>query len=227
MTAKTISKEELKQPDSFQRFFDRLAIWAKKNAKNLWIGLIVCGLAVTAVLVQNQKNKRMNQEAANAYIKVIESLPLDTEQPSEEAWNKFADATENYIDQYKSSTMAPLMMMHRAKALLHTKKYEEATKVYQNAQTRLAFPYNLMAQEGEALSYQFQEKYDQSLSIWQKLVAKEDNPFKDYHLWNLGLNLEKTGKPADAMQVYDQIIADFADSAFLAKAKMQKTLLEK
>ncbi|MEZ4820796.1 MAG: hypothetical protein R3A45_13280 [Bdellovibrionota bacterium] len=61
----------------------------------------------TAALVQNQ-NKRMNQEAANAYIEVIESLPqIHKFKSTEEAWNKFADATETYIDQYQKSDDTP------------------------------------------------------------------------------------------------------------------------
>ncbi|MEZ4820795.1 MAG: hypothetical protein R3A45_13275 [Bdellovibrionota bacterium] len=92
---------------------------------------------------------------------------------------------------------------------MHTSGHEERTpKFIKMRKPGLAFPYNLMAQEGEALSYQSRENMIRVCPYGKNLLQRKTT-IKDYHLWNLGLNLEKTGKPADAMQVYDQIIAGF------------------
>lgn len=225
--AKAISKEELKQPDSFVRFFEQLAKWSKINAKSIWF--VVLGLAVVIgiVLMNQHKTKKLNADAANAFAAIVEAQPAQDAAPTEEDWQSYQDTISEFFTNYGDSSMAPMMKLHQAKAFLYQKKYQEAVQSYAEAQKQLIHPYNLLAREGQAVGYQFLTQYEKSLGVWKDLVALEDNPFKDYHLWNFGLNLEKLGKSEDAIAIYTQIEQEHQDSLYVTKAKTQKALIEK
>jgi|GEM_PF-5367938 len=218
--AKSKEAEALKKPDSFVLFFQDLLSWVNANFKTVMVGFVFIFFGIAGYFYAQKIQKERNLEAADAWAKVVEKQPLTDEKA--ESWLTFENEVSTFLSTYSKSSVIPMANFYVAKAQLHQKKYDQAIEVYQGVQTKLVAPYNLLAMEGEAVSLQFQEKYEESMPIWEKLagMAAEANPFKDYHLWNAALNLEKIGKADEAQKHYQQIVDAFEDSKYASLAKL-------
>ena len=223
--SKPISKEELKQPDSFVLFFDQLFTKIQKNIKILWVSLIIIAIATTAFVVYQQKQKHMNELAANAYAATMEKISTENIF-TKEGWESFITDATAFLNTYPSASMAPQMQLAKAKALIHVEKYAEAQALFDQAKEKLPHPYQLLAFEGKAVALAFEEKYNESLWVWKLLTDTEDNPFLDFHMWNLGLTYEKLGQKEEALGVYQRLVDDLKDSPYVISASKRVQILQ-
>lgn len=224
--SKALTKEELRTPDSFISFFQKTIKWCRENTRTLviiLIGLIVL-LASGALYLQNQK--AMNAKAADAYTMIVQNQPADDAEATKEAWSAHAQELQGFIDTYPKASMTPMVYLDLGKAQTMAMQYDKALGSFEQARASLPKPYKLMASEAMAVVFQFQNKFEQSSEIWSTLAQEEENPFVDYHLYNLGLTQAELGQKDQAQDTYQKIIDEHASSAYLGQAQRQLALLK-
>ena len=88
--------------------------------------------------------------------------------------------------------------------------------------------YGQMARLGLAEAQARSGQYEQAINGFKEMAQRKDGPLPiDGILMQLGRTYLQAGKPADAKQTFDRLVAEYPDSAFSADAKKELEALKK
>lgn len=218
-----LTKQELKKPDEFVGFFENKVLQFENRKKQIFWSLIVLLAAVgVGFFIQHTKHKG-NKIAADSFAIVMEKLPSNLSKETGD-WQTFLTELDAFLGKYSNSSFAPSAYLYKGKAQFSLKQYSEALASYQTAASKLSGSYKYLALEGVAITQMQLEKWEDAKIIWTDLSTKEDNPIRDYHLYNLALVQEQLGDKAGALATRDKITQDFPSSAYSDKSKLKSSL---
>ena len=169
--------------------------------------------------VQSKKSGT-DRLAADDFAKTMEKLPQSFSQGSGD-WQGFLTNLDDFLKAHPQSSFTPSAYLFKAKAQFSLKKYEDALASYQLAAKKMKSPYSYLAQEGEAITQMQLEHWEQAKTIWTELAAKQDNPLRDFHLFNLALVQEQLNNHDQAMETYKKIVDEFPTSQYAETAKVK------
>jgi predicted negative regulator of RcsB-dependent stress response len=216
--AHEFSKEELRRPDEFVSFFQSIILKLEKNKSTFLISLVMLLVAAGGYIGWKSYQSSVDKTAAIDFEVLMEKIPTATS-TQETEWKTFLDQLNVFIEKHGKTSMGASAYLYKGKTLFTLKQYDEAIKSYQVASKKLSGPYVYLAQEGEALSQMQLGKWNEAEKILKFLSEKQNNPIRDFHLYNLALVQDEMGSKDLAMQTYEKIIKDFPDSTYVEKAK--------
>ena len=218
-----LSKQDLRKPDEFVGFFESKIHQFENRKKQIFWALIIVliGLGV-GFFIQSTRTSE-NQVAANSFAKVMEKLPSNLSKTTGD-WGAFLTEMDAFLAQYPKTSFTPSAFLYKGKAQFTLKQYPEALASYQTAASKLKAPYNYLAREGEAMTQMQLEKWAEAKTIWTDISAKEDNPLRDYHLFNLALVQDQLDDHVGAAATREKIAKDFPTSQYADKTKLKTPL---
>jgi tetratricopeptide (TPR) repeat protein len=214
-----LSKDDLRRPDEFVGFFESKIYQFEARKKQIFWGLIVILIVVGIGLYIQSARTGNDQVAARSYAKVLEKLPTPSQDTVD--WKTFLTEIDGFIKDHPNSSMTPSAFLYKGKAQYSLKLYTEALASYQTAATKLKVPYLYLAREGEAITQMQLEHWPEAKTIWTDLIAKEDNPIKDFHMYNLALVQEQAGEKAQSIETLQKLLKDFPESKYAESAKLK------
>ncbi len=232
---KRLTKEELKRPDEFVTFMDRLATFVSGHAQSIGLGVLIIFISTGSFLVFSSWKNKKNLAAADALTVILKNYPVDEVNNNVEegakgskpiSWDKFITEVDHFLKDHRGTSVARSALLYKAKALMKTGNFESAHKVYEELYPNLSKPYTYLAKEGQALSLMERKKWVEAEKIWTDLSKGEDNPFRAYHLWNLGLTQEGASKVEEAVKTYRDFESRFPNAALLEKVRARLAILK-
>ncbi len=225
-------KEELKQPDEFISFFERvvekLTPW-KREVLIAFLSLLV--VAVVGFVYWNHRNQK-NLAAADALAEVLKTLPQGVAMvppgeadPKEKSWEGFLSGLESFLKEHSGASVEGVALLYQGRAMSETGDYDNALEVYGQAGRSLSPPFNFLAREGEAFSLMELRQWDQAERVFSELAQEEGNPLRAVHMWNLGLAQEAGNRPSEALKTYDRFEEAFAGSPLLERVQLRRLAL--
>lgn len=246
MAKKTkITKEELKQPDSFVSATDKLAAWLQKN-KKIVLGATV--IVVGGALAQITSTKYISAQRVKAEAKLytvkskitqkVEQIEK-TKKPTKDATPaaktpevfeaNFKVLSDEYVTAIKATNEAPSV----EHALSHSQflaDYGQLDAAIELLQSKSDANSNLLSsllnlKLGTLLANK--NSFDEAINHFDKVLANKKNSslHADVYL-KKALCLEKSGKIEEAKAAYEKIKTDFAESAEAKSATTYLRLLE-
>lgn len=220
-----VSKEDLRKPDEFVGFFEnKINQFESKRKQIVWAVVIVL-LSVGVGFFFRTKFHKDNQIAAVSFAHVMEKLPSNLSKAGGD-WQTFLTDMDTFIRDYPRSSMTPSAYLYKAKAHFTLKQYDQAYNAYKVAVSDLKAPYVYLALEGEAITLMQLEKWGEALTIWMQITAKEDNPLRDFHLYNLAIVQDQLGSHTEATITREKLAKDFPDSPYAEVSKLKQPSLD-
>ncbi len=210
-------KQLLKEPDEFITTTGRVIQWARANTKPLTYGAI--GFFAVVILValfsyyqerQAQKASLMLGQSAATYRAEMSAGKADKALASVRA------DFEQLIDAYDGQPAGRLGRVVFAHICLTGGAYDDAVMHYRRALDDFSGDPSLESIILNGLGSALQHTGDDNgaVSTYQQLVNTQSTALKDVALFNLGLIYEKQGKMDQMKRAYEQLAADFPDSAY-------------
>lgn len=219
-----VSKEELRRPDEFVGFFESKIVQLESKKTQIFWTFLIALIAVGGVFFYQSTRQGNNQAAAKVFDQVMEKLPSDMSKSSGD-WQTFLTELDAFISAHPKSSMTPSAYLYKGKAHFSLKQYDEALKAYQTSASKLKAPYVYLAQEGEAITQMQLEKWGEALTIWTSLSAKEDNPLRDFHMYNMALVQDQLGNGTEATVTREKLAKDFPESTYADSVKLKQPSL--
>lgn len=222
--AKAFSKGELRRPDRFMSFFDRL--YQKWSGQGPLILSVIAAAVVVILATVGWLNfkKQQNQKAADALALVLKEFPSADSQSKD--WGEFLKQLDQVAKDHSSSSLKSSIEIYRGRTLLQMGKYSEAYLAFQNAGKSLGKPYVYLAKEGQAFALMGQKRWNEAIFIWKNLFEAQDNPLRAYHAWNLGLSQEGAERIPEAVQTYQKFETQFSNSPIIENVRTRLVLLK-
>jgi len=214
-------KEDLRRPDEFVGFFESKIIQFENKKKQIFWSFLVILVVIGAGFFYRAKYHGSNQVAAVSFDHAMEKLPSNLSNTSGD-WEAFLTEIDGFIKEHPKSSMTPSAFLYKGKAHFSLKQYDQALSAYKTASSGLSAPYIYLAQEGEAITLMQLEKWDESLKIWNQISAKEDNPLRDFHLYNKALVQDQLGNKTEATVTRETLAKDFPESSYAEVSKLKQ-----
>jgi predicted negative regulator of RcsB-dependent stress response len=216
-----VSKEDLRRPDEFVGFFESKIHQFENKKKQIFWALLIVLVVVGSGLIYQSKRFGNNQTAAIAFDLVMEKLPSNMSKSSGD-WQTFLTGVDMFIRDYPRSSMTPSAYLYKGKAHFSLAQYDQALKAYQTSASKLKSPYVYLAKEGVAITQMQLEKWADALTVWTAISAKEDNPLRDFHMYNMALVQDQLGNDKEAAVTREKLVKDFPESTYAESVKLNQ-----
>ena len=193
-------RKEIKEPDSFHVYAEKITLWYQANTKPV--------LALAAVLLVSL-GAFFGYRAWKNHIKEQSGIALAIAQ-TEDALRKAAD---NY-----PGTKAGAIARLRLAMLLRTRgAHKESEKEYHRLLNAggIAEMDRELAKRGLAGTLSLQGKCAEAILIWKKIIYSGSLLTPEDLYISVGSCLEETGKRADALKTYEELIQKYPRSPFI------------
>lgn len=219
-----LSKKDLKDPDSFQRFSARLVAFLAAN-RNLLLGLLG-GALILAIggLFWSQQQSKQAMEMETLFFEMEKLQKRDRDTPSKDLTGEMRKLLEQFEE-------GPQKM--RARLLLADRYYEKGqydasiemyTEGVNKAQSGSLS--HVLARKGMAYAYEGKKEYGRALEIYKSIIDSSPNFPLFYIYMGLARCYELSGDPANAVQVLRQMQTQFASHPDLEKVNQTLKRLE-
>jgi len=206
-------RKEIKEPDAFHRWADRVVEWYKANRRNALRA--AAGILVIAVAAGGYRlwTDHMDRQAALslATADIVSQDPLSPQ--VEQALRRTA---ENY-----PSTRSGVIARLRLAGLLRDRDDAPgAEKEYRGLLETGAFTDTdrELARRGLAGSLALQGKCAEAIPIWRDILAKGSLITSEDIYLSLGDCYETAQQPAEALKIYEELIQKHPASPFITPA---------
>ena len=239
--SKKLTKEDVKGPDAFIAFSDKVIEKIEEQRKPIIFVLaagFIVGLAFVSV---SFIMKKQEQEAQNAlykletqYKKRTDKLAKD-EQKNKEGkslesdYGQIVDQYQQFIKEYPKSKAAKIAAIALADIYQDYGKNEKSLETLENATKSLDpddFFFGLILSK-KASIYLDTKKYPDAISTLKTIIAeKSQEHLKADSLLRMGLAYQQMSKVDDAINTFETITRDFAKSDAARTAKSYIRLLK-
>jgi tetratricopeptide (TPR) repeat protein len=225
---KRISRKELlKGPDEFMTFSAKTIQLVQKNQKQVsytLIGVIVVVLGLFAFRyfssVSERKAYALFEEGLAHY--VSQASQGQSTQLDETAKEKFAEINEKFPSTRAARLSLPLL----ADMYYKTGSYDKAIELYRQALKGFEGEASVLASIWNGMGYAYEGKkdYQSAVDSFQKIIAFEGAFMKADAYFNLGRMYELLNNKEKALEAYEMVADQYADSVHgsLAKEKVRR-----
>lgn len=228
---KKLSKEEVKGPDAFIAFSDKAIEHIEKHRKPILVILataFILGLSFVAIKFIFKKNEQKAQfklyTIESEYKKRSEELVKKTEDKKDLTadYGKIIDDYSQFINEYSGSKASYIAALSLADIYdtynEYSKTFENLKKVTGSLKPDSFFYGLIFSKMGSALLAL--KKYEDAIQQFQKVVdAKGQTHLRADSLLKIGLSYQQMNNEAKAVEAFERITRDFAESDAAAAAK--------
>jgi tetratricopeptide (TPR) repeat protein len=219
-------KQLLKEPDEFLTFSAKMINFAHENQNQVTYALIAIVVAVMAVFAFRYFSSVSERKA---YALFEEGLAYYVGQTFNEQSAQFDEAAKGklakLLQDYSSTKAARLSLPLYADMNYKEGSYDKAIELYRKALEDFSHEQSLIAilWNGLAYSYEGKRDYQSALGCFQKVAELKGNFLKAETYFNIGRMHEAMNNKQKAMEAYDRVANEYANSIHGKMAK-DKTL---
>lgn len=221
--AKGLTKKELKQPDQFQTFSQRVYELVMENLKTLYLGAGVVAAVVLVVLGWHFYQLRYEERAAHLYAEAYGSYESLLDAASERDLLEGAVAVyEKLLNEYPSSNAALTARYNLGNLYYSLEAYDNSIAAYQGYLKKAPKGSVLGPLSWYGLGYAWEAKgdYAQALESFEKaLEGSSGLHFRAINYSNMGRILEKMSDRAKAIEYYEKVIEAGTDMMLAGLAR--------
>jgi tetratricopeptide (TPR) repeat protein len=225
--AKKLTKKDLKQPDQFIGFWQRMSMaageFANAHAKALVIGISTLATVVVGSIVMTEVSEARSSRASIALDRVqriaAAELVVGGAAPKQDGVPHFGtdkerlEAALKELDAHFSSGRGPLSgeaLLLRAGLLLNLDRADEAAAIYQKLlDGKLDQRLRFLAREGLGYSYERKGKLQEAAAVFAKLgddAGGMGGFYKDRASYHAARLAEMQGNPGEAIRIYREVL---------------------
>lgn len=225
MAEKKISRKELlKAPDEFLTFSERVFIFVRDNSKKVFTGvaLIVAAVVITVGVLSYLEIQ--SSRAAEAYATAVARLPVNGEFEPQKAEAAVIEL-EKVADSFSSHSSGRCALLDLGALYFKLGKHDQSLTAYQRFLDSIKpEEVSLKPLVLDSLAYVYEAKGEpaQAAARWEALIGLQGLMLKEQAYLNLARVSNELGRPDQARQAYQKLLAEFPNSAqaVLAKAQM-------
>jgi len=225
--AKKLTKKDLKQPDQFIGFWQRMSMaageFANAHAKALVIGISTLATVVVGSIVMTEVSEARSSRASIALDRVqriaAAELVVGGAAPKQDGVPHFGTDKERLegalkeLDAHFSSGRGPLSgeaLLLRAGLLLNLDRADEAAAIYQKLlDGKLDQRLRFLAREGLGYSHERKGKLQEAAVVFAKLgddAGGMGGFYKDRASYHAARLAEMQGNPGEAIRIYREVL---------------------
>jgi len=225
--AKKLTKKDLKQPDQFIGFWQRMSMaageFANAHAKALVIGISTLATVVVGSIVMTEVSEARSSRASIALDRVqriaAAELVVGGAAPKQDGVPHFGtdkerlEAALKELDAHFSSGRGPLSgeaLLLRAGLLLNLDRADEAAAIYQKLlDGKLDQRLRFLAREGLGYSHERKGKLQEAAVVFAKLgddAGGMGGFYKDRASYHAARLAEMQGNPGEAIRIYREVL---------------------
>ncbi len=217
MVKKKISRKKLlKEPDEFISTTARVIQFLKEHRQQVTRSAIIFALVVafaagTYVYVHwRASNARDFQQEGFQFYQEALSQGTNAE-AAQKAYRSAIERFQKSISTYGWGEMAQISRLFVGHCHYALQEYDQAEKTYSRC---LDGPFQVIAYDGLAHSYEAQGQYEKAMESYQKNAEASNNPYQLESLLGVGRCWELLNQKEKALQVYQEAQKKFPKSAF-------------
>lgn len=207
------------------RIYDLLA-WAQVHRKQVIAGAVAVLVVVVIGYVVHWNNKRTRLAASEALLTVLSKASPATPGAAESG-PKPAELLQ-VAGAYSSTTAGARALLLAAGAAYREADYAQAAQLFEQfGREHSGSELAPIAALGVAASLDAQNQTDKAVTAYESVIGRHSgNPVADQARLALATLFEDTGKPADALRIYDGMAdaAGFSQQAFEATTRRERLL---
>lgn len=207
-------RRPLKEPEEILTLVQRSMNWLKPYLKWFLLGggvLLLIFLSWSSYTYYQYRRETQAQAA-------LEQVRSHLGQP--EKVEEALKALEGLIRDYQGTAAARLGEFYKAHLLFQSKKYEEATRLYEelHAALKRGDPWNLRPVVAESLSYCYEVRgdYVKAAETLKPVVEEVTGNYQSVLLSHLGLLYERAGNPKEAAAVWQRLLPQAHNPALVS-----------
>lgn len=227
MPKRRLPKKELKKPDEFITALSRTYSYIlERRGLFLFLALVIAA-ALAGRWAWRAYQTSYYRQAATLFAQATLNLTLPVNPQEKEKLPKAEADLTSFVNRFPRSRLAPSALLYLGNIQHQLGKYDQAASSYQRllATSRLDIYIQALARNGLAHTLLAQKKFADAATQFSAVASLPNSPLKELALFNQARALTNAGKPAEASQVYQQIVNQFPDSplASFARQAMAKT----
>jgi predicted negative regulator of RcsB-dependent stress response len=212
-----MAESQSEQKDSFG--IEDVLIWVEQRRKQLLIATVVTVAAVAAIGIYNWTQQQKEADA-NAAVAAAAAGPVASEE------NKLnADALLKVANDFAGTSSAERALILAGSALYGQGKYADAQAAFAKfLGDHSGSQLSSLASIGLAVSLDAQGKSDEAIAKYEEITRNNVSGIGQVKL-NLASLYEKQNKPAQALAVYESLVASQMGTGWASEAEDRKSSL--
>ena len=218
MARRRVTRKEMKQPDEFQSFWNRIYLDFTDDPRR-FLAPVGIGILVLAIVVGGGYWLKSYRASVRAdFSSAVEALSTATEPSALEA---LATRFESVSSRSFLSPIGKVAVYYRAAALARAGKYAEAIEIF-NQFTKTVDgkdPLRFEAVYATARCMEAVGRRDEAAKSLEALADDPDNPIAPAYLYAIGSIRESAGDPKGATEIYRRLVQKHPEAPQIADAK--------
>jgi len=233
MKGKKFSRKELKQPDEFITFWEKVFQFALENKRQLILGVTACLIVVLLICAGVFYNRKKEENAskmlaeAQSLISITpdfaaqEGQSNESTEPDPESVEKALEIFSRLAEEYGNTHASQLGRILQGHLYYEKGDYDAAAKTYQDFLEGKdeSDALTAMAREGLGYSYEALEEFSEAVKYYEQLTQSELTYIQAWSLLSVARCKEKMNENEGALEAYRTFLVDHPQHVKATEAK--------
>ena len=217
-------KRELEEPDEFITVSSRIVTYVSENSKRLMYGAIAVVVLILAFSGMKYYSIQTEKAAQALLEQTLEKYNIARKDAtSKKLYQDLKPDFEQFFDTYPGKNASKIARFIYADICFNAGEYETAADLYARSlkDYKGAPFYANLARKNLAYAYEAQKKYEDAITLMEKVSEQEGVKMKDEALFNLGRLYALNGQKEQESMSLKKVLAEFPNSRYANIAKEQ------